>query len=152
MGEPIIRLLRVTETNNSPLELLRRSTNTDNSHRTKSESEWSIGYYLEGNSRTTEHIIGSEPGIIECYASNRMQDDIAYDKACLDIVKCGHREYKCEGALSTIPLVRSSDPVLMSPDKSAPTVIPRRTRITPVADLIFYCFTIGCQGCGSIEL
>ena len=33
--------------------------NTDKNQRQRSESEWSIGYYLGSNGRTTEHIIGS---------------------------------------------------------------------------------------------
>ena len=125
--------------------------NTDKNHRQMSESEWSIGYYLGSNGRTTEHIIGSEHGIIECDTFKRMQDDLAYDKACSDTVKVGHRDYICEGASSTIPLVRSSDPLPSNPDKSAPSVIPRRTRITP-ADLKTYGFTVVCQGCESIEM
>ena len=64
--------------------------NTDKNHRQKSESAWNIGYYVGSNGRTTEHIIGSEHGIIECDTFKRMQDDLAYDKACLDTVKVGH--------------------------------------------------------------
>ena len=64
--------------------------NTDKNHRKKPESKWSIGYYLESSSRTSEHIIGSEPGIIECDTFKRMQYDIAYDKASLDAVGVGH--------------------------------------------------------------
>ena len=55
------------------------------------------------------------------------------------------------GSVIDNPLVRSSDLLPRNPDKSAPSVIPRRTRITP-ADLKTYGFTVGCQGCESIEM
>ena len=80
-----------------------------------------------------------------------MPDDVAYDEACLDIVKTGYREYVCDGAMSTIPSVRSSDPLPRNPDESAQTTIPRRTRITP-KDISEHGYTVGCQGCEAIQL
>ena len=51
--------------------------NTDKNHRQKSKSEWIIGYDLGSSGRTTEHIIGSEHGMIKCDTFKRMQDDLA---------------------------------------------------------------------------
>ena len=56
--------------------------NMDKDHKQKSESELSMGCYLGSSSRTTEYIIGSEHGIVECDTFRRMQDDLAYNYGC----------------------------------------------------------------------
>ena len=113
------------------------------------ETDWDIGYYLGSNGRTLEHLIGTENGIIKCDAIKRMPDDVAYDKACLDIVAVGYRDFVLKGASSKKPSVRSSDPLPKSLDDSAPVVIARRTRITP-ADLKTHGYKVGCQGCEAV--
>ena len=56
------------------------------------ETGWGIGYYLGSSCRTTEHLIGTEHGIVKVDTFRRMPDDVAYDAACLDTVKVGYRE------------------------------------------------------------
>ena len=124
---------------------------TDKNRRNKMETDWGIGYYLGSSSRTTEHLIGTEHGIVKVDTFRRMPDDVAYDAACLDTVKIGYREYVCEGATSTMPMIRPSDPLPRNANPSAPVVIPRRTRLMP-QDLKKYGYTVGCQGCESVEL
>ena len=64
------------------------------------ETDWGIGYDLGSNSRTAEHLIGTEQGIVNVDTFRRMPDDVAYDEACSKIVNVGYREYVCEGASS----------------------------------------------------
>ena len=80
-----------------------------------------------------------------------MPNEVAYDKACLKIVNTGYREYVSEGARSGPLVVSSSDPLPRSVDPSALVIVPRRARITP-KDLKFHGFTVGYQGCESVEM
>ena len=100
---------------------------TDKTHKSKMESEWGIGYYLGSNSRTLEHLIGTEHGIVKVDTFKRMADDVAYDKACIDVISVGYREYVTKGAVSKIPIVRSSDPLPRNADIAAPQIFARRT-------------------------
>ena len=123
----------------------------DKSRRNKMESDWGIGYYLGSSSRTIEHLIGVEEGIIKVDTFKRMPDDVAYDRACLDIVKTGYREYVCEGASSGPIQVRGSDPLPRNADEGARGILPRRARITP-KDLKEHGYTVGCPGCEAVEM
>ena len=123
----------------------------DKSRRNKMETDWGIGYYLGSSSRTIEHLIGVEEGIIKVDTIKRMADDVAYDRSCLDIVKTGYREYVCEGASSGPIQVRSSDPLPRNADEGARGILPRRARITP-KDLRDHGYTVGCPGCEAVEL
>ena len=125
--------------------------NTDKNQKSKMETEWGIGYYLGCKSRTLEHLISTEHGIIKCETFKRMPDDVAYDKARIEAVTIGYREYVCKGALSKIPAARASDPLPRNPDLSAPVTVARRTRITPV-DLAAHGYTPGCPGCEAVQL
>ena len=107
------------------------------------ETDWGIGYYLGSKSRTAEHLIGTEQGIVNVETFRIMPDVVAYDEDCLKIVNVGYREYACEGASSGSLVVRSSDPSPRNIDPSAPIIVPRRTRITP-KDLKDHGFTVGC--------
>ena len=125
--------------------------NTDKNDRSKMETDWSIGYYLGSNGRTLEHLIGSDQGIIKCDTFKRMEDDLAYDKACLETVKVGYREFVLKGASSKMTSTRTSDPLPRNPSGSAPVILARRTRITP-NDLREHGYTVGCPGFEFIEL
>ena len=124
---------------------------TDKTHKSKMETDWGIGYYLSSNSRTLEHLIGTVHGIVKVDTFKRMPDDIAFDKACIDIISVGYREYVLKGAVSKTPLVRASDPLPRNVDASAPQVYARRARINP-ADLKQFGYTVGCQGCEAVEI
>ena len=125
--------------------------NTDKNDRSKMETDWSIGYYLGSNGRTLEHLIGCDQGIIKCDTFKRMPDNVAYDKACLETIKVGYRDFVLKGASSKMTVTRTSDPLPRNPSESAPTIHARRTRITP-GDLREHGYTVGCPGCESIEL
>ena len=122
----------------------------DKSQRSKMETDWGIGYYLGSSGRTLEHFIGTEHGIIRVDTFKRMTDDLAYDPACIEIVKTGYREFVIDGSLSKLPTVRSSDPLPRNPSDSAPVINTRRLRITP-ADLMEHGYTVGCPGCEALE-
>ena len=132
-------------------EKIHFNINTDKNRRNKMETDWGIGYYLGSTNRTMEHLIATEHGIVKCETIRRMPDNVAYDPACLEMIKIGYREYICDGATSYVPMTRPSDPIPRNPDDSAPAVIPRRTRISP-QDLKKFGYTVGCQGCEAVEL
>lgn len=81
----------------------------------------------------------------------RMTEDVAYDKACLEAIKTGYREFVCDGASSSAPITRASDPLPRNIHPDAPRIVPRRARITP-KDLLKYECTVGCPGCEAIQL
>ena len=54
---------------------------TDKKHRNKTDTEWGTGYDLGSNSRTAEHLIGTEQGIVEVDIFKRMPDDVAHGVA-----------------------------------------------------------------------
>ena len=64
-------------------------------------TEWSTGFFIGVNGRTTEYLVATEEGIFSCATIRRLPDDEAYDPACIDIVKVTYREYVLEGARST---------------------------------------------------
>ena len=72
----------------------------DKSQRSKMETDWGISYYLGSSGRTLEHYIGTEHGVIRVDTFKRMQDDMSYDPACIEIVKTGYREFVIDGSLS----------------------------------------------------
>ena len=90
----------------------------DKSQRSKMETDWGIGYYLGSSGRTLEHFIGTEHGILRVDTFKRMTDDLAYDPACIEIVKTGYREFVIDGSSSKLPTVRSSDPLPRNPNES----------------------------------
>ena len=94
----------------------------DKTNRSKMETDWGIGYYLGSNGRTLEHLIGTEHGIVKVDTFKRMPDDVCYDKACLEVVSIGYRDFVLKGAMSKVPVVRSSDPLPRNPSGDAPQV------------------------------
>ena len=91
-------------------------TTSEKSRRNKMDTEWDVGYLVGFNARTTEYLIGTEMGIISCATIRRLQDDLAYDKQCLEDVNVGYREYVCKGASSTNPRVRWAAPMAENKD------------------------------------
>ena len=128
-------------------------TTSEKSRRNKMDTEWDVGYLVGFNARTTESLIGTEMGIISCATMRRLQDDLAYDKQCLEDVNVGYREYVCKGASSTNPRVRWAAPMAENKDPMpfGEPAIPRRMRIKP-SDLQTHGYTIGCPGCEAVQL
>ena len=52
--------------------------------------------------RTLEHLKGTRNGIIKCDIFKRMPDDEAYDRACVDVVGIGYRDFVPKGATSKV--------------------------------------------------
>ena len=50
---------------------------TDENRGNKMETDWGIGYYPGSNSRTAEHLIGTEQGIVKVDTFRSMPDDVA---------------------------------------------------------------------------
>ena len=64
---------------------------TDKNNRQKMNTEWSTGYFVGVNGKTTEYLIATEEGIFSCATIRRLPDDEAYDKECLQAVKVRYR-------------------------------------------------------------
>ena len=70
-------------------------TTTYKTRKNKIDTEWDLGYFLGWKLRSTEYLVGTSEGIISCTTMRRLQDDLAYDKACLDEVSIGYRDFVC---------------------------------------------------------
>ena len=79
---------------------------TDKNNRNKMNSEWSTGYFVGINGKTTEYLIATADGVFSCAAIRRLPDEEAYNPECINIVKVTFREYVLGGASST-PVGRS---------------------------------------------
>ena len=127
-------------------------TTTYKTRKNKMDTEWDVGYFLGWKSRTTEYLVGTSEGIISCTTMRRLQDDLAYDKACLDEINVGYRDFVCKGAMSENPRVRMAVPMPENRDQAPITgqSVPRRMRIAP-RDLHEHGYTIGCPGCEAVQ-
>ena len=99
-----------------------------------------------------EYLVGTSEGIISCTTMRRLQDDLAYDKACLDEINVGYRDFVCKGAMIENPRMRMAVRMLENRDQAPITgqSVPRRMRIAP-RDLQEHGYTIGCPGCEAVQ-
>ena len=79
---------------------------TDKNHRNKMNTEWSTGFFVGVNGKTTEYLVATEEGIFSCATIRRLPDDEAYDPGCLELVKITYRDSVLEGARSSPVRVR----------------------------------------------
>ena len=130
---------------------------TDKNHRQKMLTEWSTGFFVGINGKTTEYLVATEEGIFSCTTIRRLPDEEAYDPRCLDVVKVTYREYVLEGASSNPVGVRFAQFPATSDSRTNPDpapltgpTVPRRARLTP-DDFHKFGFTVGCGGCEQIQ-
>ena len=74
---------------------------TDKNHRHKMNTEWSTGFFVGINGKTTEYLAATEEGIFSCASIRRLPDDEAYDPKCVQLIKITYRDYFLEGAKSS---------------------------------------------------
>ena len=126
---------------------------TDKNHRNKMNSEWSTGFFVGINGKTTEYLVANEDGIFSCATIRTLPDDEAYDPECIGIVNMRYRDYVIDGSSSNPPNVRFTAAGSKNAD-TAPLVtpsVPRRTRLTP-DDFQTFGYTVGCQGCEQLQV
>ena len=106
---------------------------TNKNHQDKMNTEWSTGFFISINGRTTESLVATQEDFFSCATIRRLPDDVAYDPACIDIVKVTYREYVLEGAKSTPGVGRfGGDPVKnVDTEPITAPMIPRRARLKP---------------------
>ena len=95
---------------------VRLKIKTDKHNTAKMESDWGMGCFLRMNGRTLEHLIGTENGIIKRDTFRRMLDDEAYDKACLEVVGIGYRNFVLQVATPNVMSSRPSDRLPKNPE------------------------------------
>ena len=66
---------------------------TDKNHRNKMNSEWSTGFFVGINGKTTEYLVANADGIFSCATIRTLPDDEAYDPECINIVNMKYRDY-----------------------------------------------------------
>ena len=116
-------------------------------------TEWSTGFFIGVNGRTTEYLVATEEGIFSCATIRILPDDEAYDPACIDIVNVTYREYVLEGARSTPVVFRFGGDQVKNADTEPITapMIPRRARLKP-EDFPELGYTVGCAGCDQLQI
>ena len=83
---------------------------TDKIPGNKMNTEWSTGFFVGINGKTTEYLVATEEGTFSCATIRRLPDDQAYDPKCLQLVNLAYRDYVLEGARSSPVGVRFGDP------------------------------------------
>jgi hypothetical protein len=106
---------------------------TDKNHRNKMNTEWSTGFFVGVNGKTTEYLVATEEGIFSCTTIRRVPDDEAYDPACIDKITSTYRDYVLGGASSSPATVRFTENIAKNPDAEpvAPAFAPRSARLRP---------------------
>ena len=82
-------------------EKLRFKFTTDKNHRHKMNTEWSTGFFVGINGKTTEYLVATEDGIFSCETIRRLPDDESYDPKCIQMINITYRDYVLEGTRSS---------------------------------------------------
>ena len=64
-------------------------------------TEWSTGYFVGMNGKTTEYSVATADGVFSCATIRLLPDDEAYDSECINMFKVTCRDYVLGGASST---------------------------------------------------
>ena len=126
---------------------------TDKNQRNNMKSEWSTGYFVGINGKTTEYLVATADGVFSCATINRLPDDEAYDPECINIVKVTYRDYVPGGAGLTPVGVRFGETHIKNAEADPITapMVPRRARLKP-EDFQKLGYTVGCPGCDQFQI
>ena len=83
-------------------------------------TEWSTGYFVGLNGKTTEYVVATADGVFSCATIRRLPDDEAYDPECINIVKS-----RTENMYLEVPAQHQWEFDLAKPT-------PRTLRLTPL--------------------
>jgi hypothetical protein len=116
-------------------------------------TEWSTGYFVGINGKTTEYLVATADGVFSCATIRRLPDEEAYDPQCISIVKVTYREYVLGGASSTPAGVRfgETNTKNVETDPITAPMVPRRARLKP-EDFVQFGYTVGCPGCDQLQI
>ena len=65
----------------------------DKNYRHTINTDWSTGFFVGINGKTTEYLVATEEGIFSCATIRRLPDDEAYDPKCIQLVNITYRVY-----------------------------------------------------------
>ena len=91
----------ISQLHGSPRRSVSSSQPIKKNHRNKMNTEWSIGYFVGINGKTTEYLVATADGVFSCATIRRLPDDEACDPECINIVKVTYRDYVLRGASLT---------------------------------------------------
>ena len=106
---------------------------TDKNHRNNMSTEWSTGFFVGINGKTTEYLVATEEGIFSCATIRRLPDDEAYERRCLEFVSFTYRDFILEFPRSSPLGVRFGETHSKNAESDPMTapIVPRRARLKP---------------------